>query len=83
MATGSYEAAPPFLADPLELKAVISHHDVRSAAFRGLIATGIKDIKDADAVTALMRKNGVQQYRARPVARHERQGRPNGFVRMD
>jgi hypothetical protein len=38
----AYEAALPFLADPLEHKALTSHHDVRSAAFRRLIATGIK-----------------------------------------
>ena len=58
----AYETALPFLAEPLQHRAVITHHVARSAAFRGLIHAGMQDIGDADAVTALMRKEGVQQY---------------------
>ena len=52
----------PFLAEKLEHKAVVPHFDLRVAAGRGLVAAGIEDRKDLDAVTAVMREDGVLQY---------------------
>ena len=38
------------------------HFDLRVAAARGLISAGIEGRDDLDAVTALMRQDGVQQF---------------------
>jgi len=58
----AYDVALPFLAEKLEHKAVVPHFDLRVAAGRGLVAAGIDDRKDLDAVTAIMRQDGVLQY---------------------
>jgi conjugative relaxase-like TrwC/TraI family protein len=58
----AYEVALPFLAEKLEHKAVVTHWDVRVAAARGLVQAGITGLGDIDAVTAIMRKEGVIQY---------------------
>jgi hypothetical protein len=58
----AYETALPILAEKLEHKSVVPHFDLRVAAARGLISAGIKGREDMDAVTALMRQDGVQQY---------------------
>ena len=57
-----YDVALPFLADRLEHKAVVTHWDARVAAARGLIEAGIDGVGDIDAVTRIMRAEGVQQY---------------------
>ena len=58
----AYEVGLPFLAEKLEHKSVVTHWDVRVAANRGLIQAGISDGTDTDAVTRIMREEGVQQY---------------------
>ena len=59
----AYEVAVERLSERLEQKAVITHHEVRTAAFQGLIHAGnAGGIADADAVTRLMREEGVLQY---------------------
>jgi TrwC relaxase/AAA domain len=58
----AYEIALPHLADRLEHEAVLSHFVPRTMAGWGLVETGIKGRKDFDAVTRLMRAEGVEQY---------------------
>ncbi|MFL5252958.1 MAG: MobF family relaxase [Rhodopila sp.] len=58
----AYEVALPLLAEKLEHKAVLTHWDVRVAAARGLVQAGIDGLGDIDAVTAIMRREGVMQY---------------------
>ncbi len=58
----AYDIALPFLAERLEHKAVVPHWDARVAAARGLIEAGIAGISDIDAVTRIMRDEGVRQY---------------------
>ena len=58
----AYEVALPFLAEKFEHKATLTHWDLRVAAARGLVQAGIEDRRDIDAVTALMRQEGVRQY---------------------
>lgn len=56
----AYEAALPGLEHELEHRAVLSGGTLRTAAARGLIASGIKDASDIDRVTAAMREHGVR-----------------------
>jgi hypothetical protein len=58
----AYEIALPVLAEKFEHKATLTHWDLRVAAARGLVQAGIDDLRDIDAVTAIMRKEGVLQY---------------------
>jgi hypothetical protein len=58
----AYEQALPWLAEKLEHSAVLGRHDVRVAALRQLINTGIDGHADVDAVTQIMRDEGVSQY---------------------
>lgn len=58
----AYEVALPFLAEKFERKATLTHWDLRVAAARGLVRAGIDDRRDIDAVTAIMRQEGVLQY---------------------
>lgn len=57
----AYETALPFLSDKFEHRAVLTHWDARVAAARGLVHAGIDGLEDIDAVTRLMRKEGVMQ----------------------
>jgi conjugative relaxase-like TrwC/TraI family protein len=58
----AYETGLPWLAKKLEHKAVIPHWDLRLAALRGLIKTGMDDLHDIGGVTKIMREDGVLQY---------------------
>ena len=58
----AYEIALPFLAKELEQKSVVTRWDVRAAAGYGLIHAGFQSVADINAVTKLMREEGVLQY---------------------
>lgn len=58
----AYEMALPWLAERFEHEAVLQHFDLRRAALRGLVHTGMSGLEDVDAVTRLMREEGVLQY---------------------
>jgi hypothetical protein len=58
----AYEVALPHLAQRLEHEAVVSHFVPRMMAGWGLVDAGIKSRADFDAVTRLMRTEGVEQY---------------------
>jgi hypothetical protein len=58
----AYETALPWLSQRLEHSAVLTHHEIRSAALRGLVAAGMDGLADVDAVTKIMRAEGVSQY---------------------
>jgi hypothetical protein len=58
----AYEIALPWLAEQLEHEAVLTHFTLRRAALRGLVHTGMSDLADVDAVTKIMRDEGVLQY---------------------
>jgi conjugative relaxase-like TrwC/TraI family protein len=58
----AYEIGLPWLAERLEHQAVIKHFDTRVAALRGLIQTGTDGLADVDAITRVMRTEGVVQY---------------------
>jgi conjugative relaxase-like TrwC/TraI family protein len=71
----AYEIALPFLAEKLEREAVVPHFDLRIAALRGLIETGIADLSDVSTVTRLMWKEGVQQFGSKtPLAYGQEEG---------
>jgi hypothetical protein len=57
----AYEAAQPFLEAELGRRAVIAGSDARTAAARGLIASGVEEAADIDRVTAAFRECGVRQ----------------------
>jgi len=57
----AYETALPLLAELLDQKAVVTRWDVRAAAGHGLIHAGFRDERDINAVTRLMREEGVEQ----------------------
>jgi hypothetical protein len=57
----AYEVAQPFISDKLEQRSVISHHELRMAAGRGLVHAGITGVEDINGVTAIMRQEGVKQ----------------------
>jgi hypothetical protein len=56
-----YENALPMLEELLGRKSVITQHDIRSIAGRGLIPVGAKSVTDINAVTQMMREEGVMQ----------------------
>jgi ATP-dependent exoDNAse (exonuclease V) alpha subunit len=58
----AYEVGLPWLAEKLEHQAVVKHFDARVAALRGLVQTGADGLGDVDAVTNIMRTEGVTQY---------------------
>lgn len=58
----AYDLSLPWLETRLEHKAVIPHWDLRMAALRGLIETRCDGLDDIDAVTKIMRQEGVEQY---------------------
>nr|WP_254452808.1 MobF family relaxase [Roseicella sp. DB1501] len=57
----AYRAALPFLEAEFARRSVLAGADARAAAARGLIASGIEDAADIDAVTRAMRERGVRQ----------------------
>jgi hypothetical protein len=59
----AYELALPMLDEMLREQAVLTHHDLRAVAFRGMIETGMPTAlpADADVVTRMMWKEGVLQ----------------------
>jgi hypothetical protein len=57
----AYEVALPHLAEKLEQKSVVTHWDLRVAALRGLVHTGIDGLADVSQVTKIMAREGVQQ----------------------
>lgn len=57
----AYQAALPFLEEQFARRAVLPGSEARIAATRGLVAAGVADAGDIDAVTALMRTHGVRQ----------------------
>ena len=58
----AYEQALPWLEKELNQRAVISGPDARTAAARGLIASGIEDASDIERVTDRFMAQGVMQY---------------------
>ena len=58
----AYEIGLPWLDEKLQRRAVITHYDLRVAALRGMVATGMDAIADIGRVTKLMWKEGVSQY---------------------
>lgn len=57
----AYEIALPILAEKLEQQSVLRHYDLRVAASRGLVQTGLDGLDDVAAVTLIMRAEGVIQ----------------------
>ncbi len=57
----AYEEALPWLEKALEQRAVIGVGEVRTAALRGLIAHGIENTADVNAVAELFMTQGVRQ----------------------
>ena len=57
-----YEIALPMFDEKLQYRSVVQHFEPRIAAARGMIAMGGGDLTDIDAITAIMREHGVQQY---------------------
>jgi hypothetical protein len=58
----AYETALPFIAEKLTQQSVLTQWDLRVAALRGLVKTGISGLADVAAVTKLMWREGVEQY---------------------
>lgn len=58
----AYEQALPWLEKEMDSRAVITWAEVRTAAARGLIASGIDDTAEIEAVTSLFKQKGVRQY---------------------
>jgi hypothetical protein len=58
----AYEMSLPWLAEQLEHNSVVTHFVLRRAALRGLVHTGMDGLHDVDAVTKLMREEGVVMY---------------------
>ncbi|GEO42632.1 hypothetical protein SAE02_67800 [Skermanella aerolata] len=58
----AYREALPWLEKDLDSRAVITWAEVRTAAARGLIASGIDSTAEIEAVTSLFRQKGVRQY---------------------
>jgi conjugative relaxase-like TrwC/TraI family protein len=57
----AYEVALPHLSEKLEQNSVVKHWDLRVAALRGLVHTGIDGLADVSAITKIMAREGVQQ----------------------
>lgn len=58
----AYDIALPMLDERFQHKSVIQHFEPRIVAARGMIAMGGGDLTDVNAITAIMRERGVQQY---------------------
>ncbi|GEO43034.1 hypothetical protein SAE02_71820 [Skermanella aerolata] len=58
----AYDEALPWLEKELDKRAVISEHDARTAAARGLIATGIESAADLDRIVSEFQARGVRQH---------------------
>ena len=58
----AYEIGLPWLAEKLEHRSVVPHWDLRLAALRGLVQTGMDDLDDVKGITTIMREEGVKQY---------------------
>ena len=58
--TRGYMASLPVLARQFDRRAVVSSSIARTAAARGLIASGVEEPADIDRITAAMREHGVQ-----------------------
>jgi hypothetical protein len=57
----AFQAALPLLSKQFDRRAVIDGADARIAAAKGLIAAGIGEAKDVDALTQAFRERGVQR----------------------
>ena len=57
----AFQAALPLLGRQFERRAVIDGADARIAAAKGLIAAGIGEASDVDAITRAFRERGVQR----------------------
>ncbi len=57
----AFQAALPLLGKQLDRRAVIDGADARIAAAKGLIASGIGEAGDVDAITQAFRERGVQR----------------------
>ncbi|WP_284259119.1 MobF family relaxase [Acidocella aquatica] len=57
----AFQAALPLLAKQFDRRAVIDGADARIAAAKGLIAAGIGEARDVDAITQAFRERGVQR----------------------
>jgi len=57
----AYELSMPWLAEQFEYGAVQPHFVLRRGALRGLVHTGMDDLSDVDAVTKIMRQEGIVQ----------------------
>lgn len=57
----AYEIALDVVEDKLKTSSVLTHWDLRVAALRGLTRTGLDGLADVDAVTKIMRTEGIRQ----------------------
>jgi hypothetical protein len=57
----AYQAAMPVLDKQLQRRAVIDGADIRVAAAKGLIASGVRSAEDVDQITQAFRTRGVHQ----------------------
>jgi hypothetical protein len=57
----AFQAALPLLGRQFDRRAVIDGADARIAAAKGLIAAGIAEARDVDAITQAFRERGVQR----------------------
>lgn len=57
----AFQAALPLLGKQFDRRAVIDGADARIAAAKGLIAAGIGEARDVDAITQAFRERGVQR----------------------
>jgi hypothetical protein len=58
----AYEMSLPWLDKKFQHEAVLSHFELRRGALYGLVHTGMSDLEDIDAVTKIMREEGVHVY---------------------
>ena len=58
----AYVEALPWFEKEINRRAVVSEHEARTAAARGLIVSGIDDHRDIDRVMDAFRERGVRQY---------------------
>ncbi len=57
----AFQAALPLLSKQFDRRAVIDGAEARIAAAKGLIAAGIGEVRDVDAITRAFRERGVQR----------------------
>lgn len=77
----AYEAAMGFVADLFHKRSVVSGWDMRTAAARGLVASGVAGVEDIDRVTKAFRDRGVQQDgRLTRLLWGDDRGQGRGFV---